>query len=62
MYGHYNAIAGHFGREQMLDRNWLIAAFLISALLTVGGCSGNFKYNDDEYRPLGEPATLNREQ
>ncbi|MAB99122.1 MULTISPECIES: type VI secretion protein [Pseudomonas] len=46
----------------MLDRNWLIAAFLLSALLTVGGCSGNFKYNDDEYRPLGEPATLNREQ
>lgn len=29
-------------------------------LLTLAGCSGNYRFSDSEYRPLGDPQTLNR--
>ena len=32
----------------------------LAFLLCLAGCSGNYKFNDQDYRPLGEPQTLNR--
>ncbi len=29
-------------------------------LCGLGGCSGNYKYNDNTYRPLGDPQAVNR--
>lgn len=29
-------------------------------LCGLGGCSGNYKFNDDTYRPLGDPQAVNR--
>nr|WP_272887407.1 type VI secretion protein [Stutzerimonas stutzeri] len=31
------------------------ALVLFAASLALAGCSGNYKFNDDEYRPLGDP-------
>lgn len=33
---------------------------LLIAMLAISGCTGNYKYSDDEYRPLGEPTAVNR--
>jgi hypothetical protein len=30
-------------------------------LMALAGCSGNYKYSDDEYRPLGDPQVTNRD-
>lgn len=43
----------------MPSRLWLIALVLL-ALLGLAGCNGNYKFNDDQYRPLGEPQVVNR--
>ncbi|SDR94212.1 hypothetical protein SAMN05216221_0708 [Pseudomonas oryzae] len=37
----------------MLDR--LYPAALLALALCLAGCSGNYKFSDDDYRPLGEP-------
>ncbi len=29
-------------------------------LCGLGGCSGNYKFNDDTYRPLGDPQAVSR--
>ncbi|PAU54983.1 type VI secretion protein [Pseudomonas indica] len=42
----------------MQYRHWP-AALLILAL-SLAGCSGNYTFNDDEYRPLGDPQAVNR--
>nr|WP_272888822.1 type VI secretion protein [Stutzerimonas stutzeri] len=28
--------------------------------LALAGCTGNYKFSDDQYRPLGDPQALNR--
>ncbi|MCJ8205746.1 type VI secretion protein [Pseudomonas sp. RGM2987] len=28
--------------------------------IALSGCSGNYKFNDSEYRPLGDPEAVNR--
>ncbi|MEE1868440.1 MULTISPECIES: type VI secretion protein [Pseudomonas] len=41
-------------------RHWpavLLALFFLSSL---GGCSGSYKFNDNTYRPLGDPQAVNR--
>lgn len=43
----------------MLNRNWS-AALLALTLLALAGCNSNYKYSDADYRPLGEPTTVNR--
>lgn len=43
----------------MPSRPWLITAGLV-LLLGLAGCNGNYKFNDDQYRPLGEPHVVNR--
>ncbi|WP_217477794.1 type VI secretion protein [Stutzerimonas stutzeri] len=36
------------------------ALVLFAASLALAGCSGNYKFNDDEYRPLGDPQASSR--
>ncbi|MDF2641943.1 MAG: hypothetical protein K0R45_1215 [Pseudomonas sp.] len=43
----------------MSPKRWL-PVVLLAALLLPGGCSGHFKFSDDEYRPLGDPASVHR--
>jgi outer membrane lipoprotein SlyB len=38
-------------------RYYALALALLSALT---GCSGNYKYSDDAYRPLGDPQAETR--
>lgn len=28
--------------------------------IVLGGCSGNYTFNDSDYRPLGDPEAVNR--
>ncbi|MDB6050742.1 MAG: type secretion protein [Pseudomonas sp.] len=44
----------------MFVRHWpaILLTLLISSCL--GGCSGNYKFNDDTYRSLGDPHVVNR--
>ena len=37
----------------MLARYCALVLFAVSLALV--GCSGNYKFNDDKYRPLGDP-------
>ncbi|MGX5217157.1 MULTISPECIES: hypothetical protein [Pseudomonas] len=37
---------------------WAIA--LLAVVLTLAGCTGNYKFNDDEFRPLGDPQANDR--
>ena len=47
------------GREfAMLHR--LYPAALLALALCLAGCSGNYKFNDADYRPLGDPHVENR--
>ncbi len=41
------------GGNRVLARYCALVLFAASLALT--GCSGNYKFNDDEYRPLGDP-------
>ena len=43
----------------MLDRPWQ-AVVLVLCLLS--GCSANHVFDDADYRPLGEPKSINRGQ
>ncbi|UVE17757.1 YgdI/YgdR family lipoprotein [Pseudomonas sp. LS44] len=38
----------------------LIPAALLALFMTLAGCSGNYAYTDDQYRPLGDPQAMNR--
>ncbi|MCU1718978.1 type VI secretion protein [Pseudomonas sp. 5P_3.1_Bac2] len=33
---------------------------LIALTLLLAACSGNYKFDDDEYRPLGDPQVTKR--
>jgi len=37
-------------------------AFLLTliVLCSLGGCTGNYKFDDNTYRPLGDPQVVNR--
>ncbi|WLH12951.1 type VI secretion protein [Pseudomonas hefeiensis] len=37
-----------------------IVLLTLLVLLGLGGCSGNYKFNDGGYRPLGDPQAVNR--
>ena len=34
--------------------------FLLVLAIVLAGCTGNYKFSDDEYRPLGEPQAQTR--
>lgn len=42
----------------MLARYYALVTLI--AALSLAGCSGNYTFNDDEYRPLGDPQAVNR--
>ena len=35
---------------------------LLLLLLSLSGCTGNYVFSDAQYRPLGDPQSLNRGQ
>jgi hypothetical protein len=35
-------------------------AALLALALCLSACTGNYKYSDDQYRPLGEPQAVQR--
>ena len=41
-------------------RHWQAVLLTLVVLCGLGGCSGNYKYNDNTYRPLGDPQAVNR--
>lgn len=43
-----------------MQRHRLTTAALLALALCLSACSGNYKYSDADYRPLGEPTTVNR--
>ncbi|MNP76592.1 hypothetical protein D3C76_1738580 [compost metagenome] len=47
------------GRESAM-RHRLYPAALLALALCLAGCSGNYKFSDDDYRPLGDPHVENR--
>lgn len=47
-----------FKEEIRVPKRYYVLALL--AALTLTGCSGNYKFSDDQYRPLGEPQAAQR--
>jgi len=44
----------------MFVRHWQVILFTLVVSSGLGGCNGNYKYNDNIYRPLGDPQAVNR--
>ncbi|CEL32350.1 type VI secretion protein [Pseudomonas iridis] len=44
----------------MSVRHWHAVLLTLVVLCGLGGCSGNYKFNDTDYRPLGDPQAVNR--
>nr|WP_253950580.1 MULTISPECIES: type VI secretion protein [Pseudomonas syringae group] len=44
----------------MRARYWLPAVSVFVVLSFLAGCGGHFKFDDDEYRTLGDPDSINR--
>ncbi|NUT75839.1 type VI secretion protein [Pseudomonas sp. C1C7] len=44
----------------MLVRHWQAVLLILVVSCGMGGCSGNYKFNDSAYRPLGDPQAVNR--
>ncbi len=40
-------------------KRYCVPVFL-GAIFSLSACSGNYKFSDDEYRPLGDPQAVNR--
>ncbi|WP_248803771.1 type VI secretion protein [Pseudomonas sp. MWU13-2100] len=41
-------------------RPWHAAVLVLALVLGVSACTSNYKFNDNEYRPLGDPQAVNR--
>ncbi len=39
---------------------WRAALLALLTVLVLAGCSGNYKFDDDRYRPVGDPQALKR--
>lgn len=46
----------------MSVRHWQPVLLTLLVLCSLGGCSGNYKFNDNEYRPMGDSKAVNRGQ
>ncbi|MEC4240235.1 type VI secretion protein [Pseudomonas sp. DSV-1] len=44
----------------MSIRHWQAVLLTVVFSCGLGGCNGNYKYNDNSYRPLGDPQAVNR--
>lgn len=40
--------------------NLRLFALLVAVHLSLGGCSGHYKFSDEDYRPLGDPRSINK--
>lgn len=49
-----------YGDLLMSVRHWQAVLLALVVLVGLGGCSGNYKFNDSTYRPLGDPQAVNR--
>lgn len=47
-------------RLLMPVRHWPAVLLALAVLCGLAGCSGNYKFNDGDYRPLGDPQAVNR--
>jgi hypothetical protein len=41
-------------------RYWQAIVLSLGLLCGLSGCGGNYKFNDNIYRPLGDPQAVNR--
>lgn len=39
---------------------WQTIVLYAFVIFGMAGCTGHYKFSDHEYRPLGEPLTVNR--
>jgi hypothetical protein len=44
----------------MFVRHWQAVLLTLAVVCNLSGCSGNYKFNDNAYRPLGDPQVVNR--
>ncbi|MQT43056.1 MULTISPECIES: type VI secretion protein [unclassified Pseudomonas] len=44
----------------MIARLWCAVLLTVAVLCGASGCSANYKFNDNSYRPLGDPQAVNR--
>jgi hypothetical protein len=51
-----------FGDSRMSVRYWSAVLLTLVVVSGVVGCGGNYKFNDNTYRPLGDPHAANRGQ
>lgn len=54
------ASAPFHGDSLMPVRHWPAVLLALAVLCGLAGCSGNYKFNDGDYRPLGDPQAVNR--
>ena len=53
--------SNHRHKDSLMHRyKATTALFALLAALALTGCTGNYKYSDDQYRPLGEPQAVKR--
>jgi hypothetical protein len=41
-------------------RHWQAVLLALVVVCGVSGCNSNYKFNDNVYRPLGDPQAVNR--
>jgi hypothetical protein len=41
-------------------RAWQTVLLVFIVLFGLGACSGNYKFDDSDYRPLGDPQAVSR--
>ena len=46
----------------MTVRHWQAVLLTLVVLRGLVGCGGNYKFNDAEYRPLGDPQAFKRDK
>jgi hypothetical protein len=50
----------YFWRTSMFVRHWHAILLALAVLCGLAGCGGNYKFNDNAYRPLGDAKAFNR--
>ena len=48
------------GKRLVPARSWRAVALCLLLLPGLVGCSGHYRFSDNDYRPLGEPMAVNR--
>lgn len=48
------------GKRLISVRSWRAVALCLLLSPGLVGCSGHYRFSDNDYRPLGEPVAVNR--